>query len=288
MTALEETPQLRTNRVRARDDRAFRVVLWLFGLVLLVFAVVPVLQSVRGHSLKDYELWQQTGHLVLQGRGIYPDRFHKFDFMYPPSCALLLAPVSLLGQTGLVIVLVVVNAAAWVASIFFSVRLSTGTSRRAAVFVYAVPNAIVLIYVWGNFLLGQPTLLLLALMLGAFLALQRRGNVLAGSLIACAAAIKAFPVIAILYLLYRRYWIAAASLIISLAFLLVVLPIFARGSAQASTDLQRWVEGMLLKYDEKGLGQRAGKSNVWKNQSIFGVANRMLRHVDYDDQYAPH
>ena len=41
--------------------------------------------------------------------------------------------------------------------------------------------------------LGQPSLVLLALLLGAFVALQEKRNLLAGSLIALAAAIKAFP-----------------------------------------------------------------------------------------------
>ena len=45
---------------------------------------------------------------------------------------------------------------------------------------------------------------------------------------------------------------------------------------------------MLLKYDEKGVAQRPGRSNSWRNQSIFGVANRLLRHIDADEQYGPH
>lgn len=261
---------------------------WAFGALVLVFSIVPVLHSIRGHSIKDYELWYQTAQLAMQGRGIYPDRFHKFDFMYPPPCALFLAPFSLLGQTGLIVALVIVNSAAWIASILLSVRLTSPGRDRPHVLLYAVPTGIVVIYVWGNFLLGQPTLPLLALMLGAFLALQHKAQFTAGALIAAAAAIKAFPVIAILYLLYRRYWIAVGSLTLVLAFLLLALPTLVRGYPQARADLRRWSDGMLLKYDEHGLAQRAGRSNAWKNQSIFGVANRLLRHVDYDDKYEPH
>jgi hypothetical protein len=143
-------------------------------------------------------------------------------------------------------------------------------------------------HVWGNFLLGQPSLVLLALMLGAFILLQRKFQSLAGGLIAVAAAIKAFPVIAIVYLVYRRYWLAVASLVVTLAFLLIVLPIPFRGYAQAKQDLERWSSGMLFKYDETGVGQRLGRSNSWKNQSIWGVANRLLRHVEYDHKYEPH
>ena len=45
---------------------------------------------------------------------------------------------------------------------------------------------------------------------------------------------------------------------------------------------------MLFKYDESGVGQRLGRSNSWKNQSIWGTANRLLRHVEYDHKYEPH
>jgi len=225
---------------------------------------------------------------VLQGGEIYPNRWHKFPFMYPPPCALFLAPLSALGQIGLVIGLALVNAAAWICSILFSVRLATGQRGRAHLLVYLIPSLVMGAHIWGNFLLGQPSLVLLALMLGAFISLQRKFHWLAGGLIAIAAAIKAFPVIAIVYLIYRRYWIATASLVLTLGFLLVVLPIPFRGYAQAKQDLERWSSGMLFKYDEAGVGQRLGRSTSWKNQSIWGVANRLLRHVEYDHKYEPH
>lgn len=262
--------------------------LWVFGFVLLVLVLVPIWHAVRGHSTKDYWVWYQTGQTVLQGGEIYPNQWRKFPFMYPPPCALFLAPVSALGLTGLVIVLALVNAVAWICCIIFSVRLAIGDNRRAHLLVYFLPGLVMGAHIWGNFLLGQPSLVLLALMLGAFLSLQRQPQWLAGGLIAVAAAIKAFPVIAIVYLLYRRYWMATASLVLTLTFLLIVLPIPVRGYAQAQQDLERWSNGMLFKYDESGVGQRLGRSTSWKNQSIWGVANRLLRHVEYDHKYEPH
>src|SRR5207237_1174585 len=37
----------------------------------------------------------------------------------------------------------------------------------------------------------------------------------------------------------------------------------------------------------RGVGQRPGRSQTWKNQSIVGVANRLLRPVDIDDTTPP-
>ena len=284
--AQEEALTLRAEKIN--QESVFRILLWAFGIVLLVFTIVPILHCLRGHSIKDYWVWYQTGQTVLHGGEIYPDRWHKFPFMYPPSCALFLAPISALGQTGLVIVLALVNAAAWICCIIFSVRLATGEKRRGHVLLYLIPNFVMGAHVWGNFLLGQPSLVLLALMLGAFISLRRKLNVLAGVPIALAAAIKAFPVIAIVYLIYRRSWTAAASMVLTLVFLLIILPIPFRGYELAKQDLERWSSGMLFKYDETGVGQRLGRSTSWKNQSIWGVANRLLRHVEYDHKYEPH
>jgi glycosyl transferase family 87 len=281
-------PQASSTASWINQPSAFRVLVWCFGVVLFVFALAPVLHCLRGHSIKDYLVWYETGQQVLHGGEVYPDQWHKFPFMYPPPCALFLAPISALGKTGLVLSLVLVNAAAWICSIIFSVRLATGERRRAHLLLYLIPSFVVSVYVWGNFLLGQPSVVLLALMLGAFIALRGKFNVLAGVLIALAAAIKAFPVLAIVYLICRRYWIAAATLVLTLAFLLIVAPIPFRGYAQAKRDLQRWSSGMLFKYDETGVGQRAGRSNSWRNQSIWGVSNRLLRHVEYDPSYEEH
>ena len=180
------------------------------------------------------------------------------------------------------------NIVAWIASILLSVRLATGSWQRQPLLVYAIPNVLISVYAWSNFHLAQPSLLLLALILGAFVALQQKRGALAGALLAFAAAIKAFPFLAIFYLIARRQWLATTSLLLALAFLLVVLPAPFRGVAQTRTDLQRWTEGMLLKYDDKGVAQRPGRSHSWRNQSIVGVANRLLRPVDADYQDFAH
>jgi hypothetical protein len=273
---------------RGNSPAVFRALLWIFGIVLAVLVIVPVRHSVLDHSTKDYGVWFETGQTVLAGGEIYPDRFKKFPFMYPPPCALFLAPVSALGRTGLVITLALLNAAAWTASIIFAVRLATGNWKRGHLLVYLIPSLIMGAHVWGNFLLGQPSLVLLALMLGAFIALQRTWDVAAGTCVAVAAAIKAFPAIALVYLVYRRYWKAAGAMVIASAFFLIVLPLPFRGYAAAKQDVERWSNGMLFKYDESGVGQRLGRSTSWKNQSIWGLANRLLRHVEYDHKYEPH
>ena len=77
--------------------------------------------------------------------------------------------------------------------------------------LYLVPSLGVIAYIHDTYLLGQPNLLLLACMLGAFACLKAGWSIPAGALIAFAAAVKAFPLMAVGYLVYRRMWKATAS-----------------------------------------------------------------------------
>jgi hypothetical protein len=259
----------------------------LFVVTTTVFSVLPLLRYLRGHTIFDYELWYATGKHVLAGDEIYFFRAGKYDFMYPPPCALFLAGASLLGQGGLIFLLVAINSAAWFCSAKVSALLARGDQRITNPWLYLIPSLLVIVYVWSSYHLGQPNLVLLGLMVGAFLALRANHEVVAGGLIAVAAAIKAFPVLAIVYLVYRRYWKAAASLVATLLFLLLILPAPFRGFERAWHDLEKWSAGM-LKYSEVTVGQRPMRSYTWKNQSLIGVGNRLLRHVDADAASAPH
>jgi hypothetical protein len=276
-----------TFKRRLNNSLGFRVSFWAFVAAATVFSVLPLLRYLRGHTIFDYELWYATGKHVLAGDEIYFFRAGKYDFMYPPPCALFLAGASLLGQGGLILLLVAINSAAWFCSAKLSAILATGQRGKINPWLYLIPSLLVVVYIWSSYHLGQPNLVLLALMAGAFVALRANREVVAGGLIAVAAAIKAFPVLAIIYLVYRRYWKAAISLVATLVFLLLVLPAPFRGFERAWHDLEKWSAGM-LKYSEVTVGQRPMRSYTWKNQSLIGVSNRLLRRVDADAASAPH
>src|SRR5438552_11582801 len=272
---------------RVNTTAVRRGLLWTFIVTATVFSVLPLLRYLRGHSIFGYELWYATGKHVLADDEIYFFRAGKYDFMYPPPCALFLAGASLLGQGGLIVLLVAINSAAWFCSAKVSALLARGDQRTTNPWLYLIPSLLVIVYIWSSYHLGQPNLVLLGLMVGAFLALRANHEAVAGGLIAVAAAIKAFPVLAIVYLVYRRYWKAAASLFATLLFLLLILPAPLRGFERAWHDLEKWSAGM-LKYSDVTVGQRPMRSYTWKNQSLVGVSNRLLRHVDADAASAPH
>jgi hypothetical protein len=215
----------------------------LFVVTATIFSALPLLRYLRGHTIFDYELWYATGKHVLAGDEIYFFRAGKYDFMYPPPCALFLAAASLFGQGGLIFLLVAINSAAWFCSAKVSALLARGDQGVTNPWLYLVPSLLVIVYVWSSYHLGQPNLVLLGLMVGAFLALRANYEVVAGGLIAVAAGIKAFPVIAIVYLVYRRYWKAAISLVVTLVFLLLILPAPFRGFERAWHDVEKWSAG---------------------------------------------
>jgi hypothetical protein len=272
---------------RLNRPAALRLLFVIFIVTAIVFSVLPLLRYFRGHTLFDYKLWYETGQHVRAGHEIYFFRSGKYDFMYPPPCAFFLAAASLLRQGGLILLLVAINSAAWFYSARLSALLAGGIAGARNVWLYVIPTLLVIVYIWSSYHLGQPMLVLLALMLGAFVALRAKCEIVAGALIAVAAAIKAFPVLAIVYLLYRRYWIAAAGLVMTLVFLVLILPVPFRGFRGAWRDIEKWSAGM-LKYSEASVGQRPMRSYTWKNQSLVGVSNRLLRHVDADAASAPH
>ena len=272
---------------RLNGPAGFRVLIVIFVVAAIVFSAVPLLHYFRGRSIMDYKLWYETGKKVLAGQEIFFLRFGKYDFMYPPPCAIFLGGASLLGQGGLILLFVAINSAAWFASVQLAVVLAAGQSPAKSAWLYLMPSLLVIVYIWSSYHLGQSSLVLLALMLGAFVLLRARREISAGALIALAAAIKAFPVMAIIYLIYRRYWKATVSLVVALVFLLLVLPAPFRGWERAWRDLRQWSVGM-LKYSPAGVAQRPMRSYTWKNQSLVGVSNRLLRHVDADAASAPH
>jgi hypothetical protein len=261
----------------------------LLAVLMIAFSIAPIWNCIRGNpNNKDYNLWYATGQTVLQGGEVYPKDPHKlFPFMYPPSCAALLAVASVAGERPFVVGLTLINSAAWIAAILLAVHLAAGTDARRNRWLYIVPTAIVLPYVHDTYLLGQPNLLLLALMLGAFACLRRGQDKWAGSLIALAAAIKAFPILAVGYLVYRRRWKATIATVVTLLALLVVVPLPLRGPARAWDDLVTWNRGMVLKYDADGIAQRPERCYSFKNQSLPALANRLLRPISADGEADP-
>ena len=265
---------------------AIRQTWLLFALAatMIGFSVAPLVNDAAGRLNKDYVLWFYTGRAVAQGLPIYPVDGRVFPFMYPPAAAAMLAILSFLGSKLFLITLLLVHSVAWAANIALSLYLVSGRVARHRPILYLVPSLGVAAYIHDAYLLGQPNMTLLALMLGAFACLGLRRPVGAGGLIALAAAVKAFPFLAIGYLLYRRAWAATAAMLVMLTLLMVVLPMPFRGVAGAYDDAATWTMGMVLRYDSGSIAQRPERGFGHKNQSLMALTNRLLRDIPADGE----
>src|SRR2546430_7571072 len=275
--------RLRILTERLESPRARLLIRVLFITTAITFSLLPFVRFLHSGTDMDYRTWFDAGRTVLRGDELYPHA-QNFPFMYPPTCALLLAAPAFFGKPGLILILSALNTIAWILCIRFSSALISESRVQNVPIVIA--NFIVIPFVWSSYHLGQPSLVLLALMLGAFLGLRHGHEILAGVLVALAVAIKAFPLLAIFYFIYRRYWMAAISLVIALVILLFLLPIPFRGWHQSLNDARDWQRGM-LHYEQGGIAQRPERGYTWKNQSIFGLANRLLRRVSVDEAPNP-
>lgn len=252
-------------------------------LVCLAFSISPLLNTqLTPPKNKDYDLWFAVGQSVVRGDALYPEAgsIHQYKYMYPPTMAIFIfAPLSMLGYTAFVVSLVVGNCLVWCALIKVGFRLYAGSSQQQAFLVFLLPCLALAAFSYDIFLLGQSNLLLLLLLMGMFAALRSQKHWLAGGALALAAAMKAFPISALAYLIYRRHWQAAVATLAGLFLILIILPAPIRGYERNFQELSAWYHGMLADQSGNSIGQRTDSGFTYKNQSLFAVVHRLTRHV---------
>jgi hypothetical protein len=255
----------------------------LFLAVCILLTADVLAPEIWGHGkTKDYPLWYWAGQQVLQGGDLYPKGSSEgFAFLYPPLSAILLAIPSWFGKIPLYLGLCLLNAAAW----WMTAQLSnamTGSGRTPAPWLEALPGIVTITFVFDMFDLGQPNLVLLAMMLLGFHWLWQERAWLSGGMFALAAAIKVFPVAVLPYLLWRRRWASATSMVSCLGIFLFLVPAPIRGFERNVSDLTTWYHGMVGTNSEQGFGQRDAQNWSWVNQSIIAVTHRLVRPVNYN------
>lgn len=270
---------------RLRIPAGYRVLIGVGVGLMLVFSALPMfnlLYRPPGHN-KDYDIWYKTGRRVLAGQSLYTAHEQAgqevFEFMYPPSAAVFLAPLTALGDVPFLAILCLINSAAWIACLTLSVQIAETMGVRRSIGLFVFPAICTVGYVYDAYFLGQPNLVLLACLLGAFVSLQKRNDWAAGGLIALATALKAFPILAVGYFVYRRHWKATFYTVLLLGLFVLALPSAVRGVTRTVDELQLWSGGMLFRYDAQGIAQRPEITYHWKNASLVAAAHRFFRAV---------
>lgn len=261
--------------------RRYLDLVFILGCLLLI-AVVLVPEIFGSGKTKDYRLWYWVGQQVLQGKDLYPTSGSgTFEYLYPPFPAVLLAIPSYFGKIFLYLVLSLIGVVAWWMAIQLSNAMG-GTKDVSNRLIQSLPAALTAVFVFDNFDLGQPTLVLLAIMLYGFWLMQRKSNWAAGAMFALATAIKVFPISVFPYLLWRRQWMAAASMAAFLGIFLVLVPAPVRGFERNLSELKTWYNGMVGSNSAEGYGQRSEQNWSLVNQSLIAMTHRFVRPVNYN------
>lgn len=251
-----------------------RVVALIIGIGVAMAAYVLGAELFDGGKGKDYPLWYEYAGRIWSGAPLYDSA----KYLYPPTMVVVLAPFSFLTPALFYALLIALSTYALYVSVVWSMQLSSG-DKPLPWQLMIVPIIMMLPQIIENFDLGQPHILLLAIMLGGFLLLRANQQVSSGVLFGFAAALKVFPVSILPYLLWRRHWKAAGSMVAAIIIILVVLPSPLRGYERNLNELSQWFVAM--KGDEDGFGQREEQNWSWKNQSVVAITHRLVRDIDY-------
>lgn len=239
--------------------------------------------KVGTHGSIDIFDFYWAAEAFYQGKDIYA--VGDPGYIYPPLLAFLMQPLTLLGETAAATLWVFLNAA--LAS--FLCWLGVDTARRAL--GVAWPRERTIIASCATFLFladgfrnelewGNCNLVILAPVLLAVRWLATR-PVLAGVLLAFAAALKYLPILFLVWLVARRQWRAAAAMLVALVALLL-LPALEVGwsrNAQFLGSSVRGVSTMLAsKFSppealrEDASGTTTAPANIWPLDADFSFS----------------
>jgi hypothetical protein len=191
--------------------------LGLIGAALLGGLVVNAARRVGGDA-GDFHAFFHASQALVRGQDPYTSG--DCAYIYPPLLAFLYAPLTRLSESGAEVVVLCVNVALLIASVFlatreFSRRFGIAVDARAACTVALAAVLLTADKVKGELQMWQTNVLLLFLFTLALRFLDRRPG-LAGLALGIAFNVKYWPIVALPYLLARRRWGAAAAFVASI------------------------------------------------------------------------
>jgi alpha-1,2-mannosyltransferase len=235
----------------------------LVGVAVVIYALV-LSQGVIHHQ--DFGAYLGAARDIVHGQPLYsaflhhpfPDATLRPAYIYPPSFALLIAPLGLLSEGAAAAVWIALEQAALAVAIAVVVRWLR-PSRWAVV---ALLVATLSFYpLWVDVVQGQANLLVLLLVTVGIIGVVR-GRPAFGAAIGVAAALKLTPLILVVWLLLDRRFRAAAFVLGGFTVL------------TAAGALLRFQD--TLAYFGQVLPALASGTAFYANQSLAGVLHRTL------------
>jgi alpha-1,2-mannosyltransferase len=235
----------------------------LVGVAVVIYALV-VDQGVQHHQ--DFGAYLNAARDIVHGQPLYaaflhhpfPDATLRPAYIYPPSFALLIAPLGLLPDAAAALLWIALEQLALVVAIVIIVRWLRPTRWAVAALLVATLSFYPL---WVDVAQGQANLLVLLLVTVGIVGILRERPAF-GAAIGVAAALKLTPLILVVWLLLDRRYRAAA---------------FVLGGFAVLTTA-----GALLRFQDtiayfgQVLPALASGTAFYANQSLAGVLGRTL------------
>jgi alpha-1,2-mannosyltransferase len=240
----------------------------LVGVAVVIYGIVL---SQGGLHHQDFGVYLAAARDIIQGQPLYsaflhhpfPDATLRPAYIYPPSFALLVAPLGLLPDGVAAAVWMAIEQASLAIAVVVVLRWRRPTSWAIAALLFVTLTFYPL---WVDVVQGQANLLVLLLVTVGIVGILR-GRPGFGVALGAAAALKLTPLILVVWLLLDRRFRAAAFVVGGFAIL------------TGAGLLLRFQD--TLAYFGQVLPALAGGTAFYANQSLAGVLDRTVSSNPY-------
>jgi len=252
--------------------------------VVLALSAALVVRGLRegrvqeGGRSNDFSAYHAAARAVLSGDLGPAYQATPRPYQYPPTLAVLIAPLGLLPLEAAAVLWTLGN----LAILIFSLRalkeaLGPPTAPLDAVFALALSYRMF----ESDFAQGNANTLVLGLIVWGFLVLRRGKSLLGGAILGIAAAVKVTPLFLLVWMILRRRWDGAAGGIAGLVLAAVVLPALVLGPGPWVRSMEAFYGSTLRPLDVTGDGYRGeAPGGYLPGQSIRALLHRLLRATD--------
>lgn len=244
---------------------------WIIALFILMGwlvlgALAAYVASNQAAGYTDFEVYFDAAVSLYSGQNPYVQK--AGPYLYPPLLAQLLMPfVANFSYEVTAALWFTLNFAALALTVFMLHPHIPPQNRRG---LWLMP--VLFIPLLKAMYVGQVTIIMLALLAGVWVAVQRERRVLAGMLLALACWLKVYPALLVLYFIWKRDGGVFRGVLIG-GLALLLLQVLISGPALL-------LESFTVIFELAGAGLSYG---AFKNSSITGFASRLfLDYPSYD------
>lgn len=225
--------------------RARRIFYAFLALCIIVLGALAVYRAaINSIERTDYTVYVAAGQALLDHKDIYlAENARGWRYVYPPPFAILLAPLAQMPLALGALLWTVLTLAAIGASAVMSAALLGDTPlRRKPHLLYGLPLLWLASLLISGILRSQASPFMYFFMIATFYFHLKNRPAAAGFSLACAALLKVFPLVLIVYFILRRQWRAVLATAAALALLGIVLPSLYWGWQFNLDQIARWID----------------------------------------------